>query len=668
MNYVRRLIKKPGKMKIAVITSPKKIKNETVIINVLFSEGLEILHLRKPGASEAVYSDFIKNISPEYRNRIVVHDYYNLVDKYGLKGIHLKGSRKITSEIRAAYGHVSKSCHSFDEMAGLEAVPDYCFLSPVFDSISKSGYSSAFDLKEVKEKLKRTNVRVFALGGITRENITMCEQTGFDGVAVLGYLWENPAEAVKRFRLLKHIPVLSIAGFDPTSGAGVTADLKTFEAFGVYGLGVNTAITMQNTSEYRDTLWIPFDIIKKQCDILFKEFSPGYIKIGLIENFDVLQRLVSYLKEALPDVKIIWDPVMKSTSGCRFHKSTDGDTWEILKNIWLITPNSEEYAELFGTENPAYVSKKNNVGILLKGGHSSGEYSVDSLYIQEKVFDFRILRQQEEKHGTGCILSSAVLSAAALGRSLQEACCTAQNYVSKMIGSNLSKVSFHHYGYVKEILKPSMSVVNMMYITSPGNGLTDSEQIELVCRGGAKMVQLRMKDSCREDILREAVLAKSICRHYGALLIIDDDVDIARLSDADGVHLGKEDMNPVEAREILGGSKIIGATCNTWEDIERSVTQHVDYIGLGPFRFTRTKKNLSPVLGLEGYGSLMKKMKNRRVNIPVYAIGGINIPDIEDIMKTGVAGVALSGVIRDSRDISYATSEIETLFKKIKDE
>lgn len=149
---------------------------------------------------------------------------------------------------------------------------------------------------------------------------------------------------------------------------------------------------------------------------------------------------------------------------------------------------------------------------------------------------------------------------------------------------------------------------------------------------------------------------KEICRRHGALFIVNDKVDIALELDADGVHLGKEDMNPLEARKILGYSKIIGGTCNTFEDVVDRFRQQVDYIGLGPFTYTSTKKRLSPVLGLEGYRGI-RTPAGTGYRLPVHATAGYGEDDILPLLSTGVTGVALSSLIKNSDDIRGKTAD-----------
>src|SRR5690606_37581435 len=152
--------------------------------------------------------------------------------------------------------------------------------------------------------------------------------------------------------------------------------------------------------------------------------------------------------------------------------------------------------------------------------------------------------------------------------------------------------------------------------------------------------------------------AKKICDAFGSKLIINDTVSIALKINADGVHLGKNDMPPAKAREILGSQKIIGATANTLNDCIELHNQSVDYIGLGPYRFTTTKENLSPILGLAGYSYILHELKKKNFNLPIIAIGGILEKDISPILKTGVSGVAVSGMLTGSENINEIIERI----------
>lgn len=186
---------------------------------------------------------------------------------------------------------------------------------------------------------------------------------------------------------------------------------------------------------------------------------------------------------------------------------------------------------------------------------------------------------------------------------------------------------------------------------------------EAALRGGCRWIQLRMKDESDESVIAAGRQIAPLCRAAGATFIIDDHVALVDAIGADGVHLGKNDMPIAEARRILGPDRIIGATANTFDDIAAAVAAGADYIGLGPFRFTETKKRLSPILGLGGYRDIMAHCRRAGYSIPVVAIGGITPDDIEAIMATGVSGIALSGTILRAADPAAATSRIINLIK-----
>ncbi|UNY99922.1 thiamine phosphate synthase [Zhouia spongiae] len=206
-----------------------------------------------------------------------------------------------------------------------------------------------------------------------------------------------------------------------------------------------------------------------------------------------------------------------------------------------------------------------------------------------------------------------------------------------------------------------MKEISKLQYISQGN--TPAEHllnIREVCKAGVDWVQLRLKNVSDEMYAETAVLAKKICDPYGAKLIINDNVKVAKVIRADGVHLGKTDMSPQDAREILGAELIIGGTANTLSDCIKLCGMGVDYIGLGPFRFTTTKQNLSPVLGLGGYRKIVSQLNDGEMSFPVIAIGGIQEADVKDILYTGVYGVAVSGALTVENKISQTVEKFQS--------
>lgn len=169
-----------------VITSPSFFDGEADFITRLFAYGVDTVHLRKPGASAAECARLLDHISAAARSRIVIHDYFELAAPYGLLGIHINARH---NEIPEGYtGHISRSCHSFDEVKRYRPECDYVFLSPIFDSVSKQGYRSAFTPEDLSKAAEDGIIdsKVIALGGITPDRVACLRSLGFGGAAMLG--------------------------------------------------------------------------------------------------------------------------------------------------------------------------------------------------------------------------------------------------------------------------------------------------------------------------------------------------------------------------------------------------------------------------------------------------------------------------------------------------
>ena len=204
-------------------------------------------------------------------------------------------------------------------------------------------------------------------------------------------------------------------------------------------------------------------------------------------------------------------------------------------------------------------------------------------------------------------------------------------------------------------------MASLQFITHETEQFSYREGAFMALEAGCKWIQLRMKDVAVETVRQLAEELKKTCEKHHALLIIDDYVEVAREVKADGVHLGKNDMPIEEARKLLGEGFIIGGTANTFEDVKRHYEAGADYLGIGPFRFTTTKKILSPVLGLEGYRNIKQQMIEAGIILPAVAIGGITVEDIPAILATGIEGIAMSGAILQAHDPDAEIKRILTM-------
>ena len=202
---------------------------------------------------------------------------------------------------------------------------------------------------------------------------------------------------------------------------------------------------------------------------------------------------------------------------------------------------------------------------------------------------------------------------------------------------------------------------NIQYI-SQGNSITEQlNNIGQVLDAGCTWLQLRYKNGAEAEMRELAIATKKLTENYNCIFIINDYPELVVETGADGVHLGLTDMPIEQARAIVGADKIIGGTANTLEDVLQRHREQCDYVGLGPFRFTQTKEKLSPVLGLSGYSAIMSQLQKMEINIPVFAIGGIQQEDIQPILDTGIYGVALSGYITQHENKKQLLNQLYTL-------
>jgi len=248
---------------------------------------------------------------------------------------------------------------------------------------------------------------------------------------------------------MQHRPnILSIAGFDPSGGAGVIADCKTAEALACYGHAVITSNTFQNQDEFDSVDWVDTSRILNQIDVLLRKNMFSVVKIGLVKDIYQLADIIEFLKDKNIEA-IIWDPILKASAGFEFHSEEISlEIRSILKKIQLITPNRNEAMILWNSERPDEIQNQlpdNGGAVLLKGGHAEAEKGTD-LFITKKTIIKIAVREifEAEKHGSGCVLSSAIACGLANGLTMSVACKQAKNYIEKFLQSNDTLLGYHY--------------------------------------------------------------------------------------------------------------------------------------------------------------------------------------------------------------------------------
>ncbi|WP_256010727.1 thiamine phosphate synthase [Desertivirga xinjiangensis] len=197
------------------------------------------------------------------------------------------------------------------------------------------------------------------------------------------------------------------------------------------------------------------------------------------------------------------------------------------------------------------------------------------------------------------------------------------------------------------------------YLSQDLPGRSHIDQVQLACQSGANWIQYRCLTKNDEDLLNEMLIIASICDDWGATLIVTDHIHLIDKADVQGVHIEdmQADFNAIRAS--IGPDKTLGASANTFDDIQRIAKSGVvDYIGCGPYSITLTKPNDYPLLGIEGYKTMIGEMMRAGIDIPILAVGGIRLEDIEPLMLTGVFGIAVSSAINLAENPGKTLKEI----------
>ncbi len=572
---------------------------EALRIAHLLRLGIGHVHIRKPDATVEELEGLICSIPRELLSRCVLSHHIELVRRWGLGGVHLSVAdwstlRERPTDALRPEQIVGVSCHSVEELERLPFRPDYAYVSPVAASISKPGYGteSPWTPELRRAVTARFPFPLIALGGVGEANAQGFIEDGFAGVALLGYFASKQLhELTEHVHKLCAPTLLLCGGIDPTAEAGLTADMQHAARLGVRTYSIVTALTCQDA---------------------------------------VARLLVREIRALFPACRIVWDPILRTSSGTDLLPDASRESLlEVAELVDVILPNHYESRQFFGESTPSEWAERTATAVIAKSASSTEEDITDRAYLPDgQLIESTAPRLGEDRHGTGCLYATTLCAALARGEDYQEALHAAQ------------RATMHYrLGRGQEAPVRSLPLGRRMFVTHATTTAEILEQIDLVLRQGlADIVELRIKNAPWETFLHTAREALALCHAYGIPLLINDRVDIALLTGADGVHLGQRDMSPTEARRLLGEHALIGLTCNSAEDLTTARTLPIDYVGIGPFRFTSTKKKLAPILGLEGYRALQL----HSLPLPAYAIGSVSPEDIPDLYALGLYGVAMS--------------------------
>ncbi|MGN7987601.1 thiamine phosphate synthase [Pedobacter sp. 22226] len=207
-------------------------------------------------------------------------------------------------------------------------------------------------------------------------------------------------------------------------------------------------------------------------------------------------------------------------------------------------------------------------------------------------------------------------------------------------------------------------IEKFQYITHDIPHLSHIEQVQLACEAGAKWIQYRCLSKTDEELLQDINAIAEICDDWGTTLIVTNHVHLNGKADIQGFHI--EDMNAdfTVLRKLVGNDITLGGSANTLENLIRLASEGADYAGFGPYAVTETKPNDYPLLDLEGYQQVIRELKEKGIDLPVLAVGGVKIYNVEALMQTGVYGIAVSGAVNFADDFIEAYQDFYSLVKE----
>lgn len=476
--------------------------------------------------------------------------------------------------------------------------------------------------------------------------------------------------------------VLTIAGSDPSGGAGVQGDLRTFSAFGAAGLSVITALTVQNSLGVKAVHPVSADVLAAQIDAVLEDTRPDAVKIGMLGGAGQVLTVAVALRRFRPQ-NIVLDPIFASSGGVSLLDAAGRQllVTELIPLCDLVTPNLGEAALL--TELPVHDPQTMQAAaqrllemgaraVLVKGGHLPGAPQ-DLLMRGDGSFaEYPGQRvPTEHAHGTGCLLSSAIAAGLACGEELSRAVRRAKTVVTEALAHPIILGKGRGYPDVAEAMPAAravsgrshagrMALFHGLYVLTDPKLRPDRSAEQVVTAalaGGARIIQLRDKALPTPEIVALARRLRQRVHAAGGLFIVNDRVDIALASEADGVHLGPDDLSAAEARRLLGLDKLVGVSTGTVEEAE-AAAPYASYFGVGAVFGTSTKSDAGDPIGTKR----IREIKAAFPHIPIVAIGGITADNIAEVSQAGAEAAAVVSAVVGAADMETAAGNLITLF------
>ena len=492
--------------------------------------------------------------------------------------------------------------------------------------------------------------------------------------------------------------IMTIAGSDPSGGAGIQADLRVFGALRASGLSAITGTTVQNSLGVRSVYPIPADNLYRQIEAVLEDIDVAAVKIGMLCSVDQVRSVADALRRFRP-ANVVLDPVLASTGGYPLLDAAGLAVLltDLLPLCDLVTPNIPELQTItgmpIGDERERTLAAKMLLdrgakAVLIKGGHLPGapidvltSQSVTELKSAEDCWTKFVSERvaTEHTHGTGCLLSSAIACYLGYGLTLEMSIQKAKTLLTRALRTPTIVGCGRGYPDVMKAVRlavkdeDSVSSVKhearrnllrgSLYVITD-SGLRPDRKIEDIVQealaGGARVVQLREKALGSTQLIALAKRLVELCRRHNAMLIVNDRVDVAA-ADADGVHLGPDDMSPIDARRVLGPDCLIGVSTGTVAEAI-ACAPFASYLGVGAIFGSKTKSDAGAAIGPDRITEIRDALTDK--TIPLVAIGGITADNISMVVRAGADSAAVVSAVIGAPNMRAATENLLANLRK----
>lgn len=496
----------------------------------------------------------------------------------------------------------------------------------------------------------------------------------------------------------KNRPIVwSIAGSDCGGGAGIQADIKTFEDFSVHGCSAITAVTAQNTQALGSINAVDVSVLKAQLNSLMQDFPPKVIKLGMLVNAELIECVVeciAKLREEKSQLFVVCDPVLKATAASKNSESslfkkdaTKVFIEKLLPLVDLLTPNFDELKFFTQQEinNEQELDQAAQVclnfgisAVLIKGGHVdffSDDFVRDYFYAKNTEalvtapasFVMQTKKIENGAHGTGCRLASAIAALIAHEYALEDAVALGHAYINAGLqtaykaGKKQLQLAAQDEIFLENLPTILFDQKMLAVDFSPCENIglypvvDDVAWLEKLLPLGIKTIQLRLKNKTADELEQQIKRAVELQNEYDAQFFVNDYWQLAIKHGAYGVHLGQEDLAVADVQAINNAGLRLGVSTHGWWEIARAHSLKPSYIAIGPIYPTQTKEMPFAAQGIEQltqWSNLLSGVYS------VVAIGGINLQRAQVVMEAGASSIAVVSAITQAKDYKKATLDL----------